>query len=43
VLEKNKAYKIGRDKGNDICFQSKVVRPREGTLEVGDWNAAEVS
>lgn len=43
VLEQNKSYKLGRDKGHDIVFDSKSVRPTEGTLQVGDWNPSKVS
>ncbi|KAK8844689.1 hypothetical protein IAR55_006538 [Kwoniella newhampshirensis] len=37
VLERKKEYTIGRD-GCDIAFSSRHIRPREGTLIVGDWS-----
>lgn len=42
VLERSKSYTVGRDKQADIRFDSKHVRPTEGTLHVGDWDPSQV-
>ncbi|WWC67234.1 uncharacterized protein I206_101141 [Kwoniella pini CBS 10737] len=39
VLQQGKDYSVGRDDSSEIKFESKQVRPKEGTLVVGDWNA----
>lgn len=43
VLEQRRSYDVGRDKGADIRFGDRAVRPKEGVLDVGDWNPADVS
>ncbi|BEI99204.1 hypothetical protein CcaverHIS631_0402470 [Cutaneotrichosporon cavernicola] len=41
VLEQRRSYLVGRDKAADIRFGDRAVRPKEGVLEVGDWNPAD--
>ncbi|KLT42941.1 hypothetical protein CC85DRAFT_285099 [Cutaneotrichosporon oleaginosum] len=41
VLEQCRSYLVGRDKAADIRFGDRAVRPREGVLEVGNWNPAD--
>jgi hypothetical protein len=43
ALERNKTYKIGREKDCDIPFNSRRLRGHEGILEIGDWSLTEVS
>lgn len=43
VLARSKSYTVGRDKQTDIRFDSKHVRPTEGTLHVGGWDPSQVS
>ncbi|EIW73239.1 hypothetical protein TREMEDRAFT_59407 [Tremella mesenterica DSM 1558] len=40
ALEQKKTYKVGRDKDCDIRFESKKVRPIEGTIEAKSWDLA---
>ncbi|GMK58702.1 hypothetical protein CspeluHIS016_0601440 [Cutaneotrichosporon spelunceum] len=42
VLEQRRIYLVGRDKAADIRFGDRAVRPKEGVLQVGDWNPADV-
>nr|XP_018266236.1 uncharacterized protein I303_00211 [Kwoniella dejecticola CBS 10117]OBR88394.1 hypothetical protein I303_00211 [Kwoniella dejecticola CBS 10117] len=39
ALQQGKEYAVGRDDASDIKFESRQVRPKEGTLVVGDWDA----
>lgn len=41
-LEQKKTYTLGRDKSCDIRFESRKVRPVEGTIEVKDWDPTKV-
>ncbi|WWC85414.1 uncharacterized protein L201_000277 [Kwoniella dendrophila CBS 6074] len=38
VLQQGKEYSVGRDESSDIRFESRQVRPKEGSLIVGDWD-----
>ncbi|WVQ94224.1 hypothetical protein IAU59_001302 [Kwoniella sp. CBS 9459] len=38
ALEQKREYSVGREDGCDIKFESKQVRPKEGTVVVDDWN-----
>lgn len=42
-MEQKRNYVVGRDKTADIRFADRSVRPKEGVLEVGDWDPREVS
>lgn len=43
VLEQKLSYTVGREKAANIRFDNRYLRPKEGVLEVGDWNPADVS
>jgi hypothetical protein len=43
ALEQKRTYTVGRDKNADIRFESRYVRPIEGSLVVGDWDPTQVS
>lgn len=43
VLEQKRSYLVGRDKAAEIRFTDRSVRPKEGVLEVGDWDPTDVS
>ena len=43
VLEQRKTYTVGRDKDCHIRFESRYVKPVQGTLTVGDWDPNNVS
>jgi hypothetical protein len=43
ALEQKRTYTVGREKDADIRFESRYVRPKEGTLVVGDWDPTQVS
>ncbi|OCF42159.1 hypothetical protein I317_04010 [Kwoniella heveanensis CBS 569] len=38
ALEQKREYSVGRDDGCDIRFESRQIRPKEGTVVVDDWN-----
>ncbi|WRT63291.1 uncharacterized protein IL334_000196 [Kwoniella shivajii] len=41
VLQQGREYSIGRDDSSDIRYESRHVRPKEGTLVVEHWDPAE--
>lgn len=43
ALEQKKTYSVGRDRSCDIRFEGKYIRPRVGTITVGDWDPINVS
>ena len=43
ALEQNKTYSVGRDKGCDIRFDSRYIKPVQGHVAVGDWDPFNVS
>lgn len=42
ALEQKKSYTVGRDRNCDIRYESRHVRPREGSIVVGDWDPTNV-
>lgn len=42
ALEQRKVYTVGRDKGCDIRFEGKTVKPLQGAITVGDWDPTNV-
>lgn len=43
ALEQDRSYTIGRDKDADIPIDSRRLKTKEGTLQVGHWKPDEVS
>ena len=42
ALERGKTYTVGRDRSCDIRFESKYVKPKQGSVIVEDWDPSKV-